>query len=70
MSEKTEAPIITDPEQVKVLDWEVPGAEFDPEDHDSSFNITRSFESLNNVILDGPALRYFKANIEEYYKAK
>lgn len=70
MTATNEAPIITDPEQVKVLDWEVPGAEFDPEDHDSSFNITRAFESLNNVILDGEALRYFKANIETHYAAK
>lgn len=70
MSNNTEAPIITDPEKVKELDWEVPGAEYDPEDFDSSFNITKAFESLNNVILDGEALRYFKTQIETYYTAK
>lgn len=69
MSNNNETPIITDPEKVKELDWEIPGAEYDPEDFDSSYSITRAFESLNGVILDGEALRYFKMNIEAYYTA-
>lgn len=59
-----EARIITNPEEVKTLDWEVPGAVFQPEDFDSSFEITRAFERQNNVLLDGEALAYFKSQIE------
>lgn len=70
MSNTNETPIITDPEKVQELDWEVPGAEYDPEDFDSSFEITRAFERQNGVILDGEALRYFKLSIETYYSAK
>lgn len=64
-----EAKIITNPEEVKNLDWEVPGAIFDPEDFDSSFEITRAFERQNNVLLDGEALQYFKTQIEARFTA-
>jgi hypothetical protein len=66
----SEARIITDPEEVKGLDWEVPGAEYNPLDFDSSFRICQAFERQNNVILDQDALKYFKSQIETYYSAK
>jgi hypothetical protein len=64
-----EARIITNPEEVKTLDWEVPGAVFQPEDFDSSFEICRAFERQNNVLLDGEALQYFKSQIEARFSA-
>jgi hypothetical protein len=66
----SEARIITDPEEVKGLDWEVPGAEYNPEDFDSSFEITKAFERQNGVILDQDALKFFKSQIETYYSPK
>lgn len=64
------APMVTDPEQVKAMDWAIPGVEYDDTDHELDFKITRAFEAVNNVILDGDALQYFRSKIVETYSPK
>lgn len=70
MSARDSYPMVSDPEQLKEMDWSVFDAEHDSTDHELSFNITRAFEEQNQVILDDKALLAFRVQMQERLTAK